>query len=211
MDDPNNKPDSDGDATATSAAGESQEQKERLFSQAEVDAIVARRVSKAEKATEKRLKQDSEPAQKKDVSPTPGNEELLAKLAALEAKSAFAEALADLDWKPSKDDAELLRDAFKAGGADAMAKFANRIKPQQAAAEEKKMDDAAKYKSPGAPSGAPPDVLERDATKWGRDYIERLKGEVGKNGKSGFMNALEAYRQSLPGGGDGVFRKRIPK
>jgi len=193
--------------TGTSPAGESSESKERTFSQAELDAIVAKRVAKAEKSAEKRVRQEIEgqPAQKKDPQPASGSEDLAAKLAALEAKAAWHEAVAELDWKPTKDDAELLRDAFKSGGADAMQKLANRLKPQDAAKEETKVDDSAKYKSPGAPSGAPSDVLERDATKWSRDHIERLRSE------GSFLKELEKYRGSLPGGGGGVFRKRIPQ
>lgn len=193
------------DAQATAAAGESQESRERTFTQAELDAIVAKRVAKAEKATERRLREtDPNPAQKKEPPPAPGSDDLAAKLAALEAKAAVADALAELDWKPSKDDAELLRSAFKSGGEPAMQKLAGRLKPQQA--EVKTVDSPAdKYKSPGAPSGAPSEVLDRDATKWSRDYIERLESE----GK--LLPELEKYRGSLPGGGGGLFRKRIPK
>lgn len=192
------------DATqATSAAGESQEQKERTFSQAELDAIVAKRVAKAEKAAERRVRESDQPAQKKENPPASGSEDLAAKLAALEAKAAMAEAMAELDWKPSKDDAELLRDAFKSGGEAAMQKLAGRLKPQSTQ-EVKPVDDPAKYKSPGAPSGAPPEVLDRDAVRWSADYVARLR----ENGT--FLSELEKYRGTLPGGGGGLFRKRIP-
>jgi hypothetical protein len=192
------------DATATAAAGESQESRERTFTQAELDAIVAKRVAKAEKAAERRLREpETKPAQSKEPPSAPSSDDLVSEVAALKSRLALTEAMDDLDWKPSKEDAELLRDAFKSGGAAAMHKLAGRLKPQQ---ETKPVDDpTGKYKSPGAPSGAPPEVLDRDATKWSRDYVERLRQEPGA-----FKRELEAFRNSLPGGGGGLFRKRIP-
>lgn len=200
------KPESADDAPATAAAGESQESRERTFTQAELDVIVAKRVAKAEKAADRRHR-ESEPstAQKKEPPPAPGNDELVAKIAAMEVKAAMAEAISELDWKPSKDDADLLRDAFKSGGQPALDKLAGRLKPQTTT-ETKSMDDPGKkYKDPGAPGGAPPEVLDRDATKWSLDYINRMRDD------GTFKAELEKYRQSLPGGGGGLFRKRIPK
>lgn len=189
------------DATATAAAGESQESRERTFTQAELDAIVAKRVAKAEKAAERRLREpESKTTQSKEPPPAPGSDDLASKLAALEAKAAMAEAMAELDWKPSKEDAELLRDAFKSGGEAAMQKLAGRLKPSDAKPDE----PASKYKDPGAPSGAPREVLDNDASKWSRDYVERLQSD----GK--LLAELERYRGTLPGGGGGLFRKRIP-
>jgi hypothetical protein len=190
------------DATATAATGEGQESRERTFTQAELDAIVAKRVAKAEKAAERRLREpESKPTQTKEPPSAPGSDDLAAKLAALEAKAAMAEAMAELDWKPSKEDAELLRDAFKSGGESAMQKLAGRLKPQVAT---KPNEPSGTYKSPGAPSGAPPEVLDNDATKWSRDYVDRLQSD----GK--LLAELERYRGTLPGGGGGLFRKRIP-
>ncbi len=204
-DDPNNKPDSEGDATATSAAGESQEQKERTFTQAELNAIVAKEKAKEARATEKRLRQESDAAQKKEPSPAPGSEELLAKVAALEAKTMLAEAFEELDWKPSKEQSDILRDVFKTGGADVMKRVAATMRPAQQATTEAKVDDAGRYKSPGAPSGAPREVLEGDATKWSRDYVEQLRSQ----GK--LLSEIGRWRTTLPGGGDGLFRKRAAK
>lgn len=202
------RPGNADDASATAAAGESQESRERTFSQAEVDAIVARRVSKAEKAAEKRVRGelDTQPqAQKKETPPAPGSEDHASKLAALEARLALADAMAELDWKPSKEDSELLRDAFKSGGSEAMQKLAGRLKPQSTS-EAKPVDDpAGTYKSPGAPSGAPRETLERDATRWTRDAIDRMRAD------GTFKAELEKFRASLPGGGGGLFRKRMPK
>lgn len=196
----------DDAAPAPSAAGEGQEPRERTFSQADLDAIVAKRVAKAERAAERRVRGEleSQPKQTKEPPPAPGSDDLAAKFAAMESKLALTEAISELDWKPSKDDAELLRDAFKSGGQAAMDKLANRLKPAAGAVDSKPADDA-KYRSPGAPSGAPPEVLDRDATKWSADYIARLKDS------GDFKKELEKYRGNLPGGGGGLFRKRIPK
>jgi hypothetical protein len=214
MSDDDDKPDDkDGSATATGAAGVSPEAQERMFSQDALDAIVAKRVAKAEKAAERRVRSEYEAqnstAQKKDTQPTQGSDDIRTELAELKAKAAYAEAIAELDWKPSKTDAELLRDAFKSGGEASMQKLAGRLKPAtQQPAQEQNVNDASndkKYQSPGAPSGAPVEVLDRDATKWSKDYIERMRGE------GTFLKELEKFRNSLPGGGGSVFRKRIPK
>lgn len=54
------------------------------------------------------------------------------------------------------------------------------------------------YRSPGAPAGAPPETLTRDATKWSRDYVQRLQSD------GSFLKELEAFRASLPGGAGGI-------
>jgi hypothetical protein len=199
------KPEGAENASATAAAGENQESRERMFSQAELDAIVAKRVAKAEKSVERRF-QNSEPqtTQKKEPPPASGSEEFASKVAALEARAAFGDAMSDLDWKPSKDDAELLRNAFTNGGDAAMQKLAGRLKPQQQ--EAKAVDDTSpKYKSPGAPSGAPAEVLAGDALTWSADYVKRLQSE------GGLLKEVEKWVADLPGGGGGLFRKQIPK
>jgi hypothetical protein len=208
MADETDKPEgaADGAQAGTSTASESSEAKERTFTQAELNAIVAREKAKAERAAEKRVRQDPEGTPKKETPPAPGSEDLAAKLAALEAKAALAEAMTELDWKPSKDDAELLREAFKNGGEAAMQKLAARLKPQAPAETGRPVDDPTKkYRDPGAPSGAPPEVLDRDATKWSGTYVEQLRSE----GK--LLAEVEKFRGSLPGGGGGLFRKRIPE
>ena len=124
----------------------------------------------------------------------------------MELRVQMADALAELDWKPTKDDAEILRESFKSGGQAAFDRLASRLKPAPAAAEKSpEAKPSGTYASPGAPSGAPADVLERDASKWSRDHVERLKAD------GTFLQELEKYRASLPGGGGGVFRKRIPQ
>jgi hypothetical protein len=61
------------------------------------------------------------------------------------------------------------------------------------------------YKSSGiAPSGAPREVLDNDATRWSRDYIERMQAD------GTFKAELEKFRNSLPGGSNGLFRRKIP-
>lgn len=200
---------SDGDATATPAAGESQKAEERKFSQADLNAIVVKEKAKAERATEKRIRAEldgnNNNAQKKEPPPASGNEDLAAEFATMKSQLAVAQAFAELEWKPSKEDAELLRNAFASGGQAGMDKLANRIKPAANVEATPVDDNANRYKSPGAPSGAPPEVIDRDATRWSKDYIERLRSD------GTFHSELEKFRASLPGGGGGLFRKRIPK
>lgn len=176
---------------------------EESIPKSKVEAIVRDRLERDRKS---RAKQEpAAPAPKEDPKPTdPGYAELKAKLD-------FAESMDDLDWKPSKDDRETLRDMFLAKGAEGMKKLADRLKPAAspsapaaAAPTEPPAPTGPGYKSPGAPAGAPPEVLDRDATKWSPDYIQRLR----ENGT--FLQELEKYRGSLPGGDNGIFRKRIP-
>lgn len=58
--------------------------------------------------------------------------------------------------------------------------------------------------SPGVAVGAPDGSMERDATKWTADYIAQLRA----GGK--FREKLDEYRESLPGGSSGLFRRKIP-
>lgn len=202
-DEPENKPDGDEQATATAAEGASPEKPAKVYTGPEVEAIVRDRLDRQKKALSK---PEAQPAHKKEPQPTPGSaDELVVRLAAMEAKAEVSEAIAELDWKPAKDDADMLRDAFKTGGRALFDKIAERIKPTATTEAKPVSDPANKYKSPGAPSGAPPEVLEGDATKWSKDYIDRLRSE----GK--LLSEVEKWRSSLPGGGGGLFRKRIPK
>lgn len=202
------KPEGTEQATATAAEGKAPEQQqEKLYTSAQMEHAIRERLERDRKS---RSKPEAPTAQKKEPQPTPSNEELAAVVADLKAKHEVNEAIVELDWKPSKDDAETLREAFKSGGRPLFDKLAARLKPAAPAAATKEaataaVPNAAAYKSPGAPSGAPPEVLEQDATKWSADYVQRLKSD------GTLLTKLEEYRNSMPGGGGGLFRKRIPK
>jgi hypothetical protein len=60
------------------------------------------------------------------------------------------------------------------------------------------------YRSPDGASGPPAEAYETDARKWNADSITRMI-EDGL-----FIQRLNRYRNSLPGGSDGIFRKKIP-
>ncbi len=197
--DPNTNPPQE---TPTAAPPAEETPQEDLIPKSKVEQIVRDRLERDRKTRSKQ--EPVAPAPREEPKPSdPGYAELKAKLD-------FAEALDELDWKPSKDDREHLRDAFNKG-TEAMLKLAVRLKPPgtttppaAAAPTEPPAPTGPGYKSPGAPAGAPPEVLDRDATKWSKDYIERLR----ENGT--FLQELDKFRGSLPGGGNGVFRKRIP-
>lgn len=188
------------DAAATAA----ENQPDRKFSQDDVDKIVTKRLAADRRARAKEQEAKASSPTKEDDRPTgqtadPG-------IAELKAKLEFREALDDLEWKPSKEDRDTLADMFSAKGLDAMTKLATRLKP--APAETSKSEPptgGGTYRSPGAPSGAPPEVLDRDATRWSKDYIDQQRAA------GTFLSELEKYRGSLPGGSNGLFRKRIPK
>lgn len=192
---PNQPPDQ---PTATPAPAE--EPQEELIPKSKVEAIVRDRLDRDRKS---RAKQEPA-AQAPKEEPKPSTD------ADLKARLDFAEMLSDMDWKPSKEDREHLRDAFVSKGAEAMHRLAGRLKPPESApapaapvvAEPAKEPS---YKSPGAPAGAPAEVLNNDATKWSSDYVARQR-EQGT-----FLQELEKYRSSLPGGTGGLFRKRLPK
>jgi hypothetical protein len=204
-DEPETKPEGDEQATATAAEGKAPEQQEKLYTSAQMEHAIRERLERDRKSRTK-PEATTPNAQKKEPQPTPGNDDVLAKVAALEAKAALAEAISELDWKPAKEDAETLRDAYKAGGPELFAKLAGRLKPASPVTGAKSAEPAnGSYKSPGAPQGAPPETLHQDATKWSADYVARLRAD------GTFLQELEKYRASMPGGGGGLFRKRIPK
>lgn len=202
MDDPTNTPAEPTQATGTAPAATPPEPQVKTFTSEQVEDIVRSRLDRDRK---NRQKSETPAAPKEEAKPATGD------VAELRAKLEFSEALDDLDWKPSKDDREHLRKMFLALGRDEMAKLADRIKPlasapaAQTAPETPANGNGAPYKSPGAPAGAPPEVLENDATKWSADHIRRLQAD------GNLLKELEKYRNSLPGGGNGIFRKRIPK
>jgi hypothetical protein len=139
---------------------------------------------------------------------------LEARLAKAEADKAYAETVANLHLTPEQR-AEL-RDLFDPAKPDAFTERVQRLglgkAPEPAKQEtapppeENPVPNGKQYQSPGAPAGARTDeVFESDATKWSKDYIDRLR-EQGT-----FLEEVEKYKRSLPGGSNSLFRRRIPQ
>lgn len=176
---------------------------EKTFTQDEVNVIVQRRLA------QEREKRPPAPEAKlgeapKGEDPKPDDlsrlNEQLSTLSARLAESEFATKVAGLAldekqkgvlkalWNPAAPEAmDAAIEAFGVG------------KPKPATST------APPAYSPAAANGAPDGAMERDATKWTSDYIAQLRAD----GK--FRERLEEYRNSLPGGGADLFRKRIPK
>lgn len=202
-DDPNNQQPSDPPAPPPppgTPPGGSPPAQEEMVPKARVEEIVRDRLARDRQA---RAKEQPATTAKKEEPPPSGDD--------TRSRLEFMEALDELDWKPTRDDKELLRATMVSQGREAMDKLASRLKaaaPSTSPAPAPGTPPPAEgptYRSPGAPSGATQDVFERDATKWDSNTIARLKSD------GTFLSKLEEYRQSLPGGSNGLFRKRIPK
>lgn len=127
------------------------------------------------------------------------SEDLGAQLERVEARVAASEAVQQLDWQPSREDATYLRNAYASGGEAAMNRLSDRLK----------QDHVQRYRSPGgataSATASAPTVDTRDATKWSADYVARLRDE----GK--LLSEVEKFRGTLPGGTGGLFRKRAQR
>jgi hypothetical protein len=193
---------------AQAAAPAPQAQAARVFSQEEVDAIVEARLAK-QRARLTKAKPEPEAPQgeaSKGDDPTTGKfQELTEQVAGLaaqlkrsEADRTFAEKVQG--FQLSSEQRQVLRAMWNPDApdtVDAAIKAFGVGQPRPA--------DAPRYRDPGAPSGAPEAAMEVDATKWSADYIAQLRS----SGK--FLEELEKFRSRMPGGGAGLFRKRIPK
>ncbi len=179
---------------------------ERIFTQTELNHIVGREVAKererlARRAPEPEAKQGEAP---KGEDPKPDelgrlNEQLNTLAARLE-ESEFAAKVAGLAITAEQRD--VLRKLWNPAAPEAMDAA---IKAFGVGAPKPAAIAPAPVYSPGPAHGAPEGSMERDATKWSKDYIDQLRAS------GEFKAKLEEYRNSLPGGGADLFRRRIPK
>lgn len=177
---------------------------ERVFTQEEVNAIVGQRLAeeRRKKAPTPEVKQGDAP---KGADPEPDQLSKLfeqvgalsAQLQKSEADRAFAEKVGGIQL--SKEQRDLLR-GLPSEQVDAAIKAFGLGAPAKAPTAE-----APTYRSPGAVVGAPDEVMQADATKWTSDYISQLQSE------GRLLDEVEKWRRGIPGGGQGLFRRRIPK
>lgn len=208
MSDETKQPEAPESATGTAPEAEKPDQQERVFTAKEVEAIVRDRLARVKK--EPKSEQKAEP--KKEEAKADGNETVADIKQRLEFQDSLNDLMDDLDWKPTRQDRELLRSMFKAGGAEQMAALAERLKG--AGTDPTKGSGtppapATPAAAPGKPYVAPPgapnspaDILEQNPAKWSRAHIERLQ----KDGT--FRQEVEKFYQSGQGG---PFRRQIPK
>ena len=177
---------------------------ERTFTQEEVNGIVERRLAeeRRKKAPAPEAKQgdppngnDPQPDQLSKLTEQLGA--LTARLSKSEADTAFAEKVAGLPL--TKEQRDILRGMPPESVDAAIQAFGLANKANQP------NSPVPSYQSPGAPSGAPEEVMQSNAVTWTKDYIDQLRAE----GK--LLDEVEKWRRQMPGGGAGLFRRRIPK
>lgn len=201
----------DDAGTGTAQDKTEERQGAKLFTQSEIDEIVKKEKAKAERATERRLRQEqkAEPQDKKEAkseakAEKSDDDDLRSEMTKLKTDLQFERAVKKLAFIPNEDQEELLRSMFESGGADKMNKLAAQLKPADKSESQQEEKVAPSYKSPGAPSGAPAEVLENDATKWSKDYVARLKRD------GSLFKELEKFGANM-GGENGIFQKRMPR
>jgi hypothetical protein len=218
-------------STETSTAPRGETEGSKAFTQEQVDELIAKRVAKVERKYEKRLSEiesKGEPKPKDPPKPAPKQEaqtqtqpdgrvddiaasveQLKADLAKRDGDAKFAEAINEAGLSLDKKQREIARRLFDPedveGSMDNLKALGIGAAKPEPATETKEEPKAATYTSPGGANGPPVETFENNPTKWDRDYIDRLQQE------GTFMEKLTAWRDSLPGGGQGIFRKRIPK
>jgi hypothetical protein len=221
-DDENAKPD---EGTETPTEGETPEQEsERRYAKSEHERIVKREVAKAaRRARQKALAEAAaqrEPTTDTPEAPANGDSGMEARLRALEEEGAFKDALLSLPTQVTEEQRSLLRrlfdpknpsmirddyDAIK-GDKDTPAEpAADAAKPEAPAAVPSPVPGKPPY-NPGAPSGSP-DEMPSNPLKWSKADYQRLRDRGGRAA----LDAVEKWRDTLPGGNPGMFRRRAPK
>lgn len=207
----------------------------KTFTQEELDAIVAKRVAKAERAAEKRARESQQVATKPNTQPeqTPkapaaSEPQSNSDIAALRAEFAkerndrlFAEALSELGVKLNKTQRDLLRGKFDPDDPDSLeeiAKDAGWLKPAPNPTAATQPQAAPTNGGPAhvqtqrestfrEPPGAPNGNPE---TARGSDLMSWSRDDVQRARENGtFLQEVERFRNSLPGGNPtGLFQKR---
>lgn len=211
MSDESNQPDPDEhDDASTTATAAGNEQVDAKFSQADVDALLAKRLARAERQHQKALDEvnaklaKAAPKEKTKTAPAADDRinEVMNELATMKADAAFQKALKTTGKQFSEEDEQILRVIHEKDPDKlpiAAARFAAGKREGDAVP-----NDESKYQSPGGVN-SPAEVNIADATQWSGEYVARLRAD------GTFREELEKYRNSLPGGSNGLFRKRPPK
>lgn len=182
---------------------------EKMFSQNEVNAFLAKETSKIKRRLRKQQQQpinESEPITVTEESATvQALEKILTRLESLESASATAKKDGSFDSmiagrEIDSDVRDLLYQTFDPENPDATAAMIAKLAPGSAPEP-----PARGYTSPGAPSQSAETVRGPDPLKWSKDDIEVLKRE------GRFLESLEQWRASLPGGGNGLMATKLRK
>lgn len=202
---------------------------EKLLTQAEVNAIVAREKRAERQKVERELKATTQPqaTAAQPASPPADAPVTRAELEQMKRENKFATALVEKGLKLSELQRNALFPHFDMGNPDAIVEVAHEMFPHlvtpapaaqpqsvmaprapalvQAAAQAV-AQAAAPYVSPGAPAGNPDVSVGSDPASWTADVIARkiADGTLTKDARE--------WGNSLPGGrAKGLFRDRIPR
>ena len=179
---------------------------EKMFSQNEVNAFLAKETSKIKrrlrKQTNKTIEAD-QPAPDEGSATVQALEKILSRLESLESASATAKKDGSFESmiagrEIDSDVRDLLYQTYDPANPDATAVMISKLAPAQEA-------PAQGYSSPGAPSQSAETMRGLDPMQWSKDDIEVLKRE------GRFLESLEQWRASLPGGGNGLMATKLRK
>ncbi len=182
---------------------------ERVFTQAEMDAIIGERLRR-DRATRAPVPPPVAPAAPAaDPSKKPSTQDVIAEMAELKARVAFAETLAALPEAAqlSIEQREAARRLFDpanpAGMADTLKLFAAPVPAEPAAPAEAPASNGTPF-VPGAAPAAPPREQALNILAWDKSDIAAVqqRGE--------FRQKLDEYRASLPGGAP-MFSRHMPR
>ncbi len=170
-----------------------------------MDAHVEKRLAKERRRIEREVKAKGST----EEATAPGADETAKRLERLEQELAaerrergFAEKTAGLQLDAKQR--ALLRNAWDPENPEKFDEFVTVFGIGKAPAPARTQSES-NYRDPGGAAGPPDGELENDATRWDRDQIARWQAD------GTFKDRLEKFRNSLPGGGAGLFRKKIPK
>ncbi len=186
------------------------------FSAEQVTELIKKAKAQAGRSAERRVraemstKTETQPPEQATQPPNDQLTDLMSKVESLGEKllqsendRSFAERIQGLAVTDKQRN--VLRNAYSADDSSQFDSLVDAFGITAGDATQPETEAAPTYQSPGGVSAPPVELTERDATRWTRDHIDRMK----ENGT--FLSRLEQYRDSLPGGGNGVFRRRIPK
>jgi hypothetical protein len=214
--------DSSGTGTVTTSGQVVVVEDEKTFSQEELDEIVAKRLKKQERKLLKDFEAQS--AQTKVAKPDPKtatpapeapNYVTREEFEKERADRQFAEALAGVPGadKLTAKQRRVLRHEFDPENPGDLVTDAKELFGVAANSQQEfpaKGDSSppegvvSQYVAPGAPSAAPREITV-NALEWSRDDISRMQAD------GSFLERVEQWRQQFEGGGETLFRKRIPK
>jgi hypothetical protein len=180
---------------------------ERVFTQAEMDAIIGERLRRDRAARAPAAPAAPAPAPTPAKTQTP--QELAAELAQIKAQLAFSDTLSTLPEaaRLSLEQRTALRQLFDPANPQALAETIKLFAPATAPAAEAPAPAAeppAPFVAGGSAPGAPPREPSLNPLAWDKSDIDAMKQ------RGEFRQNLDKWRSSLPGGAP-LFKRHVPK